>query len=240
MNVRNAFLLPLVLLLAALPCSASVQSAGATDVSASSIATSAPSAATAGQSDLATITYRKIFKGSTPEYVEIKIDEHGAATYDIRQLDDQPSPQSFQVSSALTAKIFSLAADLHDFKGIQLDARRLIANLGQKTFRFQRGEESYRVSFNYTVNATANQLMGIFEGLSLEDQYLDQLTRSMRYDPLGLDDVLTRLQSDLESHAVAEPQVLAPVLEKIASNRQFLDVARERARLILSSLGKVQ
>jgi hypothetical protein len=187
-----------------------------------------------------TVSYRKIFKGSTPEYVDIKIDRQGAGTYDIRQLDDTPRPQPFQVSSALTDKIFSLAADLHDFNGIQLNAKRLIANLGQKTFRYENGAESSEVTFNYTVNATANQLVAVFEGISLEAQYIQQLRSSMRYDPLGLDDELTRLQSDLASNAIAEPRALAPLLEQIASNQQFMDIARERARAILDSMGKVQ
>jgi hypothetical protein len=187
-----------------------------------------------------TVSYRKIFKGSTPEYVEIKIDRQGAGTYDIRQLDDTPRPQPFQVSPALTNKIFSLAADLHDFNGIQLNAKRLIANLGQKTFRYENGAESSEVTFNFTVNATANQLVAVFEGLSLEAQYIQQLRSSMRYDPLGLDDVLTRLQSDLASNAIAEPRALAPLLEQIASNQQFMDIARERARAILDSMGKAQ
>ncbi|HXU20171.1 MAG TPA: hypothetical protein VN788_06290, partial [Verrucomicrobiae bacterium] len=34
----------------------------------------------------ATITFRKIFKSSYPEFVEIKVTESGTGTYDIRQL----------------------------------------------------------------------------------------------------------------------------------------------------------
>lgn len=205
-------------------------------------AVSSPSAQPAkpapGQSAMATITYRKVFKGSTPEFVEIKVAENGAATYDIRQLSESPSPQPFHVSAALTAKIFALAAHLRDFDGVHLNVRRVVANLGRKTFTFEKDGKMQSVSFNYTMNAKANQLVGIFEGLSLEDQYIDELRSSMRYDPLGLDDVLMRLQNDLASNSIAEPQALAPVLEKIVSNRQFLNIARDRARQILDSMGK--
>jgi hypothetical protein len=55
----------------------------------------------------ATITFRKIFKSSYPEFVEIKVNENGSATYDIRQLDEPPSPVAFEVSPTLIQKIFS-------------------------------------------------------------------------------------------------------------------------------------
>jgi hypothetical protein len=40
------------------------------------------------------ITYRKIFRGSTPEFAEIKLNEQGKGTYDIRQLSDDASRRS--------------------------------------------------------------------------------------------------------------------------------------------------
>lgn len=240
MSVRQ--LLPLVLLgvLAAAPCFAAQPRAGQAEIAEPATTAAASAKSAAVEPGVPTVTFRKIFKGSTPEYVEIKVDQKGAATYDIRQIDDMSKPQSFQVSPALTAKIFSLAASLHNFDGLQLNARRRIANLGEKTFGFESNGQTYAAKFNYTTNSQANQLLGIFEQLSLEDQYLDQLKGSMRYDPLGLNDVLIRLQSDLASKSVAEPEALAPLLEKIVSDQRFLDIARARARQVLDSIGKSQ
>ncbi len=185
---------------------------------------------------MAVITFRKIFKSSSPEYVEIKLAQNGSGTFDIRQLDQQPKPQPCQASPAITAKIFTLAADLHDFQDIHLDARRRIADLGEKTFRYDKNGQSYQASFNFTLNSGANHLLEIFEGLSLQDQYLDQLSSTMRYDPLGMNDVLLRLQSDLESHLLPDPEALVPILNQIASNRGLLDIARGRATQIVASL----
>src|SRR5580700_1430356 len=47
-------------------------------------------------SDSPTITYRKIFKSSYPEFVEIKLNEGGHGTFDIRQLDEAANPQPFE------------------------------------------------------------------------------------------------------------------------------------------------
>ena len=42
----------------------------------------------------ATITYRRVFKNSSPEFIEIKVSEDGKSTFDIRRLDDDADPQA--------------------------------------------------------------------------------------------------------------------------------------------------
>ena len=59
--------------------------------------------------DEAVITYRKVFKGSTPESVELIIRETGKCTYDIRQLAEDPKATEFEISPSIREKIFSLA-----------------------------------------------------------------------------------------------------------------------------------
>jgi hypothetical protein len=232
MGIRRILILTLLALLGAVPAAA--QDSGAHRMAQQAAATAAAPAAS--EPSTATITFRKIFRQSTPEFIEIKVNRNGDSTYDIRQLDDQPSPESFAVTPAIAEKIFALAADLHDFNGIELDVKRRVANLGEKTFFYEKGAVKNQVSFNFTTNESANKLLSIFEGLSLEDQYADQLRRSMRYDPLGLNDVLIRLERDLGSGMIPDPQALIPILNQIASNSKYLDIARDRARVIVASL----
>jgi hypothetical protein len=180
----------------------------------------------------ATVTFRKIFKQSYPEFVEIKISEAGSATYDIRQLDEQPSPQPFEINRPLVDKVFQLAAQLHDFNGVKLDVHRRIANLGEKTFRYEKGSEAYEVAFNYTLDATANQLLDIFEGLGRQQVDLDNLQRAMRYDRLGVNDALLRLEGDYNNKLFPAPERLLPTLDQLASDEKYLDMARQRARTL--------
>src|ERR1700729_347531 len=70
---------------------------------------SAPSTAVFSAGNDAVITFRKVFKSSYPEFVEIKLKQNGAGVYDIRQMDDDPSPQALEISPALAQKIFDLA-----------------------------------------------------------------------------------------------------------------------------------
>jgi hypothetical protein len=192
-----------------------------------------PAALADGSSnDSATITFRKIFKQSYPEFVEIKITDAGSATYDIRQLDEQPAPQPFEVSRPLVDKVFQLAAQLHHFDGVSLDVHRRIASLGEKTFRYEKGSEVHETQFNYTLDGAANQLLDIFEGLGRLQVDLDNLQREMRYDRLGVNDALLRIESDYNGKLLPEPERLLPTLDKLASDDKFLDIARQRARTL--------
>jgi hypothetical protein len=176
-------------------------------------------------------TYRRIFKSSTPEFIEIKINEDSdTGSYEIRQLDEDPGATSFQVGSAIRGRIFQLAAQLNDFKGLDLDVHRKIANLGAKTFRWEQGSESHEVTFNYTVNPDATQLLQICEGLARQQELIDLLQRRMKYDRLGVNDALLELESDFTKGVLPEPKRVLPLLDQISGDSRFVEIARERAR----------
>ena len=185
------------------------------------------------QSGGATLLYRKVFKDSTPELVEIHLRDDGAATCDIRQLDDDPDPKPFEVSSTVTTKMFELAAELDHFRNASLDVKRRIANLGQKTFGYKRGSEAYETAFNYTTNRTATQLMNLFEGLGRQQEHLALLERRVRYDRLGLNEALLKVEIDLNRKILPEPERLLPVLETISNDSRVIEMARQRARALV-------
>jgi hypothetical protein len=147
----------------------------------------------------AKLTFRRVFKGSSPEFIEINVREDSdVASYEIRQLDEDAGASPFQVSAGLRAKMFDLAAQLKHFQGQDLDVHRKIAYLGEKTFRWESGAEVHETKFNYTLNPAATQLL--------------------------------QFESDLNRSLLPEPQRLLPMLEQIASDPKFVDVARQRAR----------
>ena len=171
----------------------------------------------------AKITYRRIFKSSVPEFIEISVLENSdAATYEIRQLDEDAGALPFEVSAALRTKMFQLATELKHFQGLDLDVHRKIANLGDKTFRWEHGSESHEVKFNYTLNSSANQLMQIFEGLARQQGHVILISRRMKYDKLGINDALLQLESDFNHNLLPEPQRVVPLLEQIAEDSRFV------------------
>ena len=179
------------------------------------------------------VSFRRVFQGSTPEFIELIIrDDSNAATYEIRQMDDDSGSQPFEVGEALRAKIFSLAIALNRFQGQDLDVHRKIANLGEKTFRWEQGGVSYETKFNYTLNSSAAQLLQIFEGLARQQEHFALLERRIRYDRLGINDALLQFESDLNRGLMPEPQRLLPLLEQISSDPKFVEIARQRARTL--------
>jgi hypothetical protein len=201
-----------------------------------STAGNTPSAATSNvvaPAESAKLTFRRVFKSSSPEFIEIAVPEDGhPATYDIRQLDEDPSASPFEISSALRARMFDLAAQLNHFQGQDLDVHRKIANLGDKTFRWEKGASVHEVKFNYTLNSAAAQLLQIFEGLARQQEHVMLLTRRMRYDRLGINDALLQFETDLNHKLLPEPQCALPMLDEIGNDTRFVDIARQRARTL--------
>jgi len=195
-------------------------------------AAAAVSAAVA-PAESAKLTFRRVFKSSSPEFIEIVVPEDGhPATYDIRQLDEDPSASPFEISAGLRAHMFDLAAQLNHFQGQDLDVHRKIANLGEKTFRWEKGANVHEVKFNYTLNSAAAQLLQIFEGLARQQEHVMLLTRRMRYDRLGINDALLQFETDLNHKLLPEPQCALPMLDEIGNDSRFVDIARQRARTL--------
>lgn len=183
-----------------------------------------------------TITYRKIFKSSYPEFVELKVSQGGTATYDIHQLDEESEPVAFEINAALVQRIFDLAGKLHNFQGVSLDMHRRIANLGEKTFMYTKGSEHNEVKFNYTLDDNATQLLNIFEGLARQEVDLSNLLRTMRYDRLGVNDAIIQVEIDFNNKLLPEPDRLLGALDQVSADDKFIDIARQRARTLASRI----
>jgi hypothetical protein len=179
------------------------------------------------------LTFRRVFKSSTPEFIEICVREDAdQATYEIRQLDDDAEKLPFEVGAPLRAKMFELAGQLNRFQGQDLDVHRKIANLGEKTFRWEKGSEVHEAIFNYTLNSAASQLLQIFEGLARQQELVMLLERRIKYDRLGINDALLQFETDLNRKLLPEPQRALPALDQIANDTRFVEIARQRARSV--------
>jgi hypothetical protein len=187
----------------------------------------------------ATITFRKVFKTSFPEFVEIKLNQQGVGTADLRQLDEDPNPQAFEIGASLAQKIFALAAKLHNFQGVDLEVHRRLANLGEKTLIYESGGETHETKFNYTLDDSASQLVTVFEGLARQTTDLSDLVRTMRYDRLGVNDVLQTMETDYDHKLIPEPERLLPTLDQLAGDEKFIDIARQKARTLATRIRSV-
>lgn len=184
----------------------------------------------------AKLTYSRTFKGSTPEYLLITVDSKGSGTFEGHKLDEAASPRPFQLSSATTERIFTLAAQLNNFQSLDLDSHKKVANLGLKTLAYQRGEDVNRVVFNYTENRVARELVDVFEAVGAVEEHIAALEFAMKYDPLSLPQELLQIQIELTGKSLADPEMLLPTLEKIAHGSRFLHLAQDRAQQLIDRI----
>lgn len=182
------------------------------------------------------LTYTRILKGSIPEYLSLSVDTTGAGAYQGRKLDDPPSPRELKLSAATTERLFALAQSLNDFKDIDLESHKKVANLGSKTFTYQGAAGENKVEFNYTVNRDAQELTDLFEKIAAVEQHIVALEYEVKYDHLGLPHELLQIQIDLDNKALADPQLMVPTLDEIIKNPRFLHLAQVRAQNILDRL----
>ena len=182
---------------------------------------------------LATLTYIKVMKGSVPEYQALTVDTNGDGTYDGRQLNESPKPRPLKLTPETTQVLFQMAAELNDFRSLRLESGKNVANLGLKTFIYRNGAQENKVQFNYTRNKRAGDLLSVFDGISDVEQHIGTLEYSSRYDVLGLPSALTQVEIDLNNKALVDPQLMVPILKKIAGDSQYLHIAQVRAADIL-------
>jgi hypothetical protein len=79
---------------------------------------------------------------------------------------------------------------------------------------------------------TASQLLAIFESLTRQETDLADLQRAMRYDRLGVNDVVLQIQSDYDNKQLPEPDRFLSLLDQLAADQKFIDIARDRARTL--------
>jgi hypothetical protein len=74
--------------------------------------------------------------------------------------------------------------------------------------------------------------MQIFEGLARQQGDLMLLQRNAKYDRLGVNDALLQFESDMDHRLLPEPERMLPVLDQIAGDSHFVEIARSRARAL--------
>jgi len=191
-------------------------------------------AALACGADAPSISYTKIFPGSDPAYMGITVDQTGAVTY--REAKDE-EPETFKMETDAVQSIFALAEKLDHFKH-PLESGLKVARTGDKTFRWQNGAESSEVKFNYSLDENAKILQDWFERISESERAMMLLRRAIRFDRLGINDAVLRVDTAFSQKRLVGREQFLPLLDRIAKNEAFVNLARERAARLADTLRK--
>jgi hypothetical protein len=192
----------------------------------------AATAALALAADTPRITYTKIFPGSDPAYMAIAVDQNGTVTY--REAKDE-EPEMFQLEPDAVQAIFSLADKLDRFKR-PLESGLKVARTGDKTFRWENGKEASEAKFNYSSDENARELQDWFERISESERAMLNLSRAMRFDKLGVNDAVLRVDTAWSQKRLVGREQFLPLLDRIAKNETFVNLARDRAARLAAAL----
>jgi hypothetical protein len=181
--------------------------------------------------DAPRVSYTKVFPGSDPAYMAIVVDQNGAVTY--REAKDE-EPETFKLEPEAVQAIFDLAEKLGHFKR-PLESGLKVAKTGDKTFRWENGAESSEAKFNYSLDENAKLMQDWFERISESERAMMLLRRSIRFDKLGVNDAVLRVDTAWTQKRLVGREQFLPLLDRVAKNEGFVNIARDRAARLADS-----
>jgi hypothetical protein len=194
-------------------------------------------AALAAQSPAARVTYTRTFPNSDPVYLKIAVARDGAAVYAARETAAEPVLSlRYQASPQAVRVIFADAAALDDFRRPKLQSKDNVAFTGSKTLAYDGSGIHAAQDFTFTTVSTARALEALFEKISATAMYALRLQRAVTYQPLDVLGILDQIRADWAMHQLAEPQILAPVLRRLAADPSQMQASRHRARNLLAAM----
>jgi hypothetical protein len=178
------------------------------------------------------VSYTKVFPGSDPAYMGVTVDKDGAVTY--RETKDE-EPETFKLEPDAVQAMFDLADKLDHFKR-PLESGLKVAKTGDKTFRWENGADASEVKFNYSQDDSARLLQDWFERISESERAMMNLRRAIRFDKLGVNDAVLRVDTAWSQKRLLGREQFLPLLDRVAKNESFVNMARERAARLADAL----
>jgi len=170
--------------------------------------------------------YSKSFPGSKPAYTEIRLERDGKAEY--REAPNEDDPITFQLTPAETETVFLLSDKLDHF-GRDLESGLNVARMGEKMLRWEKGAEKHEVKFNYTLDPDGALIHDWFERMCESAYYYIDLERAAKFDKLGVNQAILKLEAAWDKHRLVAVQQYLKLLDRVAKNEAYLNMARERA-----------
>lgn len=190
------------------------------------------------------VSFDFVLAGAQPPHYSLSVESSGKAAYrsddalnDEAKENGDPFQVKFILSPQTAQRIFDLAKALNYFKGDFEYRGGRVANMGAKTLIFKNGTAENTTTYNYSQNADLQQLTTLFQGIASALEYRRRLERLYRYDKLGLDAELKRMEEDAKRNYIVELQVDESILKQIAGDSSVMNISRKRADGLLARIG---
>lgn len=198
-------------------------------------ATPTPAASLLGEAPR--VTYSKSFRGSVPSFLEVTIQQTGAAEFQcVDKPGDPPVRFEFTVAPPLLARVFALTRSLDDFASPVLESKSKVGYMGTKMLAYDDDTHHAQQTFNYTSVPAARDLADVFERIASTGDHAARLSHAVRYDHLGVVQELDGITQDWRQRQLLAPELLRPVLEQVVKDPALMDIAHRRANDLLAAM----
>lgn len=195
---------------------------------------------------LAQDTHRKFVwtknssRGSLESY-GVDLNENGTGRFYFKKREQEQVELPLTLKSAAIEALvvlFVKADFLNESK--EFASPRKVADMGEKTVRFQSGSQSREVVYNYTEDRVMQEITNFFENLCQQERSLFEIDLALKYDRLGIPKKLDELDRNLSARRIVAPERFAPLLERIYQDQSLMNLARKEAKKLLSRIEKMQ
>jgi hypothetical protein len=184
------------------------------------------------------VTYEQNWAEASPRWYLISVASTGTASYQSQphaepnEVSGDPFKIEFTATEATRTKIFEMAKAVNHFQG-EFEYKGNIAKTGSKTLVYKDGTKESRLTINYSSNSQLMQLISMFQNISNTMELGRKLAFQIRFDKLGVDATLKRMEEMNKQGLLLEMQAIEPVLKQIATDHSFMNIARQRAQRLL-------
>ena len=183
--------------------------------------------------------WRKALNRGPTEFNSVELDGTGKGKFQFKERNSDSVVIDLVLQPATVNTLLNLFIQA-DFlnEGKDFVSTRKVADMGMKTIQFEMGSRKREVSFNYTEDRGAQQIVNFFENLSLQEKTLFEIDLALKYDRLGIPKQLDELAKSMKANRIVAPERFASVLDRIYQDDSIINYARVEARKLLAEMQK--
>ena len=196
---------------------------------------------TAAASEAFRCSWKIVHSRGPYPFSSIELDQSGNGQFRFQKLESSVITVDFHLNRPKVVSLYNLFLE-SNFLNVSKNftSPKKIADLGMKTIRFETGQQTREVTFNFTEDKDLREINDFFENLDEQEKFLFDLELALKHDRLGIPKRLDFLERELKANKIVAPERFRPILEKISEDDTLINLARKEARKLLNKLSKLQ
>lgn len=174
-------------------------------------------------------------------FSSIELDQSGNGQFRFQKLESSVITVDFHLNRPKVVSLYNLFLESKFLDGSKnFTSPKKVADLGMKTIRFETGQQTREVTFNFTEDKNLREINDFFEYFDEQEKFLFELELALKHDRLGIPKKLDFLERELKANRIVAPERFKPILEKISEDDSLINLARKEARKLLNKLSKLE